>query len=176
MLLNHEDKSDTNLGNAFGEAIEANLGKALGLIMNGTSGRPCGDGGSVAPRENPLHGLKTEIEWQMVWFQAIAAAWASWDDPTGFKAQLVENPERALDARFGFKMPPLMTLVILDVVGHEKKGLGWHPSEPDMPSHWCLPNSILVMPLPPPPAETQQALGLGNYTATGRSYPFTCCC
>jgi ribosomally synthesized peptide (two-chain TOMM family) len=163
-------KSAKNIPFETMESIKAKLETMLSTNRNGITGGLC-QGADTSPvaNEDPLQGLSSEIEWQIVWLQAIARSWA---DPA-FRAVLIREPRTALFEAFGYSLPPLLDLVVFDA-----KEAGWEPPlVGGGPNHWCLPKTVVVMPLPPAPAdEKQQVVALAAYNATGQAYPFTCCC
>ena len=126
-------------------------------------------GASPVKNEKPIEGFATEFEWQIAWLQAIALSWTD----AAFKESLLHDPRTALLKAFGFSLPPHLDLVVFDA-----KNAAWEaPAAPGTPSQWHLPRTVVVMPLPPAPAdEKHQAIALAAYNATGQSSPFTCCC
>jgi hypothetical protein len=96
-------------------------------------------------------------------------------------------------ATYSFQYPPPGSKV-------SKSGYGWysvrktkHGSEPieriknradfdaqlkkpgPLWTQWELPKSLLVYPLPPPPEDDIQAVAVADFSAAGRTYPFTTC-
>jgi ribosomally synthesized peptide (two-chain TOMM family) len=142
------------------ESVKIKLAALLSTDQNETS---------PVKNEKPIEGLATEFEWPVVWLQAIALSWTD----AAFKEALLHDPRTAILKAFGFTLPPLMDLVVFDA-----KSAGWEPpAAVGSPSQWSLPRTVVVMPLPPAPAnEKQQGVALAAYNATGQSSPFTCCC
>lgn len=152
------------------DSLKTKLDTMSSRNRNGRTGGLC-EGADTSPvgKENPLEGFGVDLEWQIVWLQAIARSWA---DPA-FREVLLSEPRTALFEAFGFSLPPLLDLVVFDAMG-----AGWEPPvAAGKPGQWHLPKTIVVMPLPPPPAdEKQQVVALAAYNATGQSTPFCCCC
>lgn len=46
---------------------------------------------------------------------------------------------------------------------------------PDLVTEWALPRNLLVYPLPPPPDVDIRAVAVSDFSAAGRTYPFTTC-
>ena len=140
-------------------------------------------------QEDPVAGLDTTIKWQMVWLEAIAMAWR---DPK-FKAELLEDPRKALRGYFNFDLGPYAKLTVREATAPEMLPVhapsthghghghtaahstrlveafgGWDPARDPLQSE-------MIMALPPAPRVEDQAVALSFYNASGRAYPFTCC-
>ncbi len=129
----------------------------------------------VAGREeDPVSGLDTTIKWQMVWLEAIALAWRD----AKFKAELLEDPRKALRGYFNFDLGPYVKLTVREATAPTGLGTpetrlahafgGWDPGNDPLTSE-------MIMALPPAPKLENQAVALSFYNASGRAYPFTCC-
>jgi ribosomally synthesized peptide (two-chain TOMM family) len=124
--------------------------------------------------EDPITGLDTTIKWQMVWLEAIALAWRD----ARFKAELLEDPRKALRGYFNFDLGPYVKLTVREATPpagtetprHRLQHAfhGWDPAEDPLTSE-------MIMALPPAPPIEDQAVALSFYNASGRAYPFTCC-
>lgn len=143
------------------------------------------DGEEVQLTEDPdspeSHYLMRK--WRTVWMRTIAKAWAEYDEPGGFKDQLIANPKRTIENEFGddgeieFKLPFNLIFKVVDVEKQIKDHLqegetysyDWQEGWPD------LPPNVLSMPLPPRPTNVSEVEALADYAGAGRTYPFTCC-
>lgn len=115
--------------------------------------------------EDAVWGMDEMAAWQEVWIGAVALAWRNPE----FKNQLLRNPRKAIAEHFAYNLPPFLELSILD--GSKSPEYGWRVHGED---GWVLPMTHLEMVLPgPPPDVKDQAVALADYSAAGRTYPFT---
>lgn len=131
---------------------------------------------AAASQEDPVSGLDTTIQWQMVWLEAIALAWRD----EQFKQQLLTDPRATLRRYFNFDLGPYVKLTVreaspppADADPHPAHKLahafgGWDPAQDPLTSE-------MIMALPPKPRTEDQGVALSFYNASGRAYPFTCC-
>ncbi len=117
------------------------------------------------PGTAPTYTIDEIGKWYAIWPMAIAMAWS---DPS-FQRDLLENPRKTFLDRLGYAFPQSVRLTIL------VSPTGWTKNLEDG-SFWDLPPSEVTLWLPPAPEDVQERLiALANYTATGQTYPFTCC-
>jgi ribosomally synthesized peptide (two-chain TOMM family) len=116
--------------------------------------------------EDNLWAIDEMLEWQETWLAAVALAWRNPD----FKRALLKDPRTAIAERFGYNLPPFLKLSLKDGADLGPT-YGWHVQGQD---GWVLPVSELEMVLPAPPDDLKdQAVALADYSAAGRTYPFT---
>lgn len=115
--------------------------------------------------EDMIWGMDEMLEWQEVWLGAVALAWR---DPD-FRAELLADARRAIAVHFEYNLPPHLDLTVKEVPKTGK--WGWRTDGED---GWVLPSAMLTVTLPPPPAKLEdQVVALADYSAAGRTYPFT---
>src|SRR5215510_4670869 len=104
-------------------------------------------------------------QWQEVWIGAVALAWRN----PNFRAELLRDARKAIAEHFAYSLPPFLDMTVAD--GGKDPEYGWRVHGED---GWVLPQTKLVMWLPPPPPDIRdQAVALSDYSAAGRTYPFT---
>lgn len=139
-------------------------------------------------KANYLYGLEYMEEWRATWQRAIALAWSDPVDEPGrtcLKSQLLANPFHFFKTYCNYALPPTVDLLVVDAATlPDAQGFvpgTFSPDNPDDPGganapnwRWVLPRSVLIMFLPPPPADDKiKAVALAAYEAVGKSYPFT---
>lgn len=99
----------------------------------------------------------TVSQWQVLWIKAVAL---SWKDPA-FKKELLADPAKALKDKFGYTLPPHLTLKVHPVGKIEKQEGDTRGSSFTLPAE--LKKGEVTLPLPSPPDDTQDhALALAS--------------
>jgi ribosomally synthesized peptide (two-chain TOMM family) len=95
----------------------------------------------------------------------IAHAWAEPD----FKAALMHDARAAIEAKFGYKLSPELTLTIEDAPAGT-----YDPNGARGMDRWKdLPKMELKLYIPPAPPVEHRAVAITHYSETGRTYPMT---
>ncbi len=138
------------------ERVENMTNVAAGFVESG-----------VGP-EDPIDGIRGDAEWRNAWMTAIALAWTKIE----YKDALVKDPVAFFKDQCNYTLPAGLTLRVSE--NTEKDGFGrltgWDP----VSRLWYLQNSEVTMFLPPAPLLEERSVALAAYSATGRTYPFTC--
>jgi ribosomally synthesized peptide (two-chain TOMM family) len=140
---------------------------------NGNKSRTQANMSSIAyQKADYLHGVEYTEEWRATWLRAVALAWSD----TSLQNELMANPAAFFKKYCNYNLPPTVDLVVVDPSTlNTDPQCGFSPgSGSGYDWTWQLPRSVLLMFLPPKPADIkQQAIALAAYEAVGKQYPFT---
>ena len=152
------------------------------------------DGSKIIGHEFNPEVFAQSMHWRVIWIKVIAKAWADKD----FKKDLKDNPHETILKHFRYELNSELDLYIKEV-DELKNGLcvpmympnvEYPPYNKDAPYNkdvnknidstvpfkdpWAgLPRHKLVLVLPPKPQDGDNAIALGDYADTGRTYPMT---
>lgn len=117
-----------------------------------------------------IHGIEYTEEWRATWLRAVALAWSDSD----LQNELMDDPAAFFKAHCNYCLPPTVDLVVVDPSTLSTEPSCGFSSGSGYDWQWQLPRSVLIMFLPPKPADaSQQAIALAAYEAVGKQYPFT---
>jgi ribosomally synthesized peptide (two-chain TOMM family) len=116
------------------------------------------------PLNNEIPSYESLLEFQEVYLRAIALSWRD----EGFKHSLLEDPARAMEMYFGYKLPWTLKLKVRSPDAQEAL---WDAKE----MKWQLPLNSMSFGVPSAPDFEEQAVALATYNDAGPTYLFTCC-
>lgn len=104
--------------------------------------------------------------WRRIWLKAVARAWNN----EAFKKQLIAHPIETLHKEFGYKVPSSIHIQVVET-DPSSRDIGWSEKG------WNLPQTTLVLPLPPKPAGVADgAVALSDlFSQSAGSCSDTCC-